>query len=267
MSNLFLRKLEQRFSLSEADKEALIRASADVKWVGAGEDLIREGDAPDHVHLIQSGFACRYKILPNGGRSIMAYLVPGDLCDLHVHILGEMDHSIATLSPCEIVLIPRETIDDLVANYPTLNRALLWAGLVDGAILREWLVTMGRRSADKHIAHLFCELLMRLEAVGLVTDNSYSLPITQEELADTAGLTSVHVNRVLRDLRALDLIVLKSRTLSIPDIARLKAFQSSTRTICTCIRYAQTPFLEKVHLTHKPHDAMIVVDGQRKLTH
>lgn len=224
MASPFIQKLERRFSLSEAERRALLQASTKVRLIPGHEDLIREGDDPDHVHLIQKGFACRYKILPDGGRSIMAYLVPGDFCDLHVSVLGAMDHSIATLNSCEVVQIPRETVADLTASYPTLNRALQWAGLVDEAILRTWLVSMGRRSADKQVAHLFCELLMRLEAVGLVTGNTYTLPITQAELADTLGLTSVHVNRVLRELRQQNLIVLQRRELSIPDVKRLKVF-------------------------------------------
>lgn len=158
----------------------------------------------------------------------MAYLVPGDFCDLHVSLLGAMDHSIATLSTCEVVQIPRQTVADLTANYPTLNRALQWAGLVDEAILRTWLVSMGRRPADTQIAHLFCELLMRLETIGLVTDGSYTLPITQVELADTLGLTSVHVSRVLRELRAQNLIVLSKKELTIPDVKRLKVFADFT---------------------------------------
>jgi CRP-like cAMP-binding protein len=224
MANPFIQKLERRFLLTDADREALIQASAKTRSVQADENLISEGDEPDHVHLIQKGFACRYKILPDGGRSTTAYLVPGDICDLHVPLLGAMDHSIATLSPCEVVLIPRETLDDLTANFPTLNRALQWAGLVDEAILREWLVSMGRRRADKQMAHIFCELLMRLEAIGLVTDNGYTLPVTQAELADTLGLTSVHISRVLKELREQNLIVLKGKHLSIPDRNRLKRF-------------------------------------------
>jgi CRP-like cAMP-binding protein len=224
MSTPFIRKLERRFLLSDADREALTRASAKVRQVPAHVDLISEGDVPDDVHLIQKGFACRYKIVPDGGRSIMAYMVPGDICDLHVAILGEMDHSIATLSPCEVVAIPRETIEALTTNHPTLNRALWWAGLVDQAILREWLVSMGRRPSDKQVAHILCELLVRLEAVGLVTHNSYELPITQVDLGDTVGLSNVHINRVLQDLRGQELIVFRSRSLSIPDVQRLKAF-------------------------------------------
>lgn len=224
MLNPLIRKLECRFTLSDADRGALERASEGTRRFKAGEDLIAEGEVPDRVHLIQSGFACRYKILPNGGRAIVAYLVPGDICDLHVSILGEMDHSVGTLSPCKVVAIPRETIVDLTANYPTLNHALLWSVLVDEAILREWLVCMGRRSAVQNMAHIFCELLVRLRAVGLVIDNGYELPLTQLDMSDAVGLSAVHVNRTLQELRREGLIELKGRHLHIPDVEALEAF-------------------------------------------
>jgi len=224
MLNPFIDKLDQRFGLSEEDKAALQRASAQTRSIGPRKDIISEGDTPDHVHLIQSGFACRYKVLPNGSRSIVAYLVPGDIGDLNVSILGTMDHSIGTISACEVVRIPRMVMDDLTNDHPTLDRAFRWAGLVDEAILREWLVSMGRRGADKQIAHLFCEFLIRLQAVGLATDNSYQWPLTQADVGDTTGLSNVHVNRVLQDLRSKGLIVLKERNLTIPDVNALKAF-------------------------------------------
>ena len=176
------------------------------------------------MHVIGSGFACRYKLLPNGSRSIVAYLIPGDMCDLNVSILGAMDHCIGTLGPCEVVRIPRKTIEDLTTNRPTLDRALRWAGLVDEAILREWLVSMGRRSADQQIAHIFCEMLVRLEVVGLVAYGSYHLPITQGDLGDTTGLSNVHVNRVLQGLRARNLIVFRDRRVTIPNYEALTAF-------------------------------------------
>lgn len=170
------------------------------------------------------GFACRYKLLPDGRRQIMAFLVPGDFCDLHVAILGEMDHSIGTSWGCTVVDIPRSTVDDLTANHPRITRALWWATLVDEATLREWLVNMGQRDADRQTAHLFCELLVRLQAVGRASADGFEFPITQEDLADTLGVTSVHVNRVLQEMRGKGLIEWKSKRLRIPDVERLKAF-------------------------------------------
>ncbi len=197
---------------------------ADVHEVGPRQDLIQEGDRPESVHIVLEGFACRYKLLPDGTRQIMAYLVPGDLCDMHIAILGEMDHSIATLSRCKIVTISRKMIEDLVENHGRINRALWWATLVDEATLREWLVNMGRRSADKQLGHLLCELLLRLQVVGLATENSYDLPLTQTEIGDTLGISNVHVNRVLKQLRKDGLIVLKNKRVTISNVEGLKEF-------------------------------------------
>jgi predicted PurR-regulated permease PerM/CRP-like cAMP-binding protein len=165
--------------------------------VDARTDIIREGDRPDDVRLVLEGFACRYKILPDGKRHIMAYLVPGDLCDMHVFILKEMDHSIGTLSACRVVEIPRPRILEMLER-PAIAQALWWAALVDEAALREWLVNIGRRPAEQRVGHLLCELLMRLQMVGLTNGNSYELPIIQSDVAETLGLSVVHVNCSLR---------------------------------------------------------------------
>ena len=222
MVNLLTRKLEGFGPLPEADKHVLDAVIHEVRAVEPRVDLIREGEAPSEVHLILEGFACRYKMLPNGTRQIVAYLVPGDFCDLHVFILRKMDHSIATLSRCTVVKIPRPRVLEL-SERPAIARALWWAALVDEATLREWLVNIGARSSEQRMAHLFCELLLRLRAVGLTNGDQYELPITQIELADTMGLTSVHVNRVLKRLRVDGLIAMKGRKLIILDVERLKA--------------------------------------------
>ena len=226
MLSPFIRKLGQRFALSGSDERALLEASAHLRVVKARTTLIAQGDVPDHVHLIQKGFACRYKVLPDGARSIVGFLIPGDFCDLNVSILGVMDHCIGTISACDVVRIPRSVVNDLTAHHPTLNHALQWAGLVDEAILREWLVSMGRRSADEQVAHLFCEFLLRLQAVGLVTESSYHFPLTQLDLGDATGLSNVHINRVLQELRGLGLVVIKERRVTLPNIAAIKAYAS-----------------------------------------
>ncbi len=204
--------------------QALNAFTPRVQHVGPRVDLAREGDVPDHVHLILDGYACRYKVLPDGQRQIMAYFVPGDFCDLNVFILDQMDHSIGTISACQVVDIPRSAIEEVTADRPRTTRAFLWCALVDEAILREWLVNMGGREANQRIAHLLCELLLRLDAVGRVTDNSYAFPFTQTDIADTMGLSNVHVNRVLQELRGQGMIELKQRVLKILDVSRLKAY-------------------------------------------
>ncbi len=219
--NPLVRKLEAYAPLSEADKALLADVVRDVREVGAHRDICREGDKPTDVCLILEGFACRYKILADGRRHIVAYLVPGDFCDLHAFVLRTMDHSIATLSRCKVVSVPRARILSLTES-PTLARALWWTALVDEATLREWLVNIGARSAEERVAHLLCELLLRLQTVGLADEEAYELPITQAELGETMGLTNVHINRVIQNLRARNLITLKQKRLVILDFDKLR---------------------------------------------
>src|SRR3954471_6132283 len=215
LSNPLIMKLEHGASLTNEDRATLRTLSAETRHAEARHDLIHEGDRPESVYLVMSGIACRYKILADGKRQILAFLIPGDFCDLHVAILGVMDHSICTLSPCTIVEVSRETIADLTVNHPRIPRALWWATLVDEGILREWLTGMGQRSSESQTAHLFCELLLRLQTVGLATPNSYHLPLTQTDLADALGISAVHLNRILQQLRADGLITLKRSVLTI----------------------------------------------------
>jgi CRP-like cAMP-binding protein len=159
----------------------------------------------------------------NGQRQIMAYLLPGDLCDLDVALLEEMDHTITTFSACKVVRIAPETVANLLQHHPAVARALRMGTLVDEATLREWLLNVGCRSAVERIAHLFCEVFLRLQAVGLATEDSYALPLTQAELGDTTGLSNVHVNRTLQELRRQGLIELRGGRLKILNLPRLRA--------------------------------------------
>ncbi|URD34658.1 Crp/Fnr family transcriptional regulator [Methylobacterium tardum] len=224
MSNPFIRKLASRAHLDVGDVSALRQALCSVSQVEAGQDLILEGECPDAAYVILDGFACRYKLVPDGGRSIVAYLVPGDGCDLHASILNRAIHSVATLTPCSIAALPYQKIKELAATRPNIYRALWRSILVDEAVLQEWLVGIGRRSADKQVAHIICELLARLRAVGLGFEPNYHLPLTQPELADTAGLSNVHIYRVLADLRKDGLIESGRRYISVPDVKRLENF-------------------------------------------
>jgi CRP-like cAMP-binding protein/CheY-like chemotaxis protein len=221
--NPFVRKLEGFTVLSVADRAMLERISAEPRIVMPHTDLVREGDKPDGVFLVMEGFACRHKHRASGQRQIMAYLLPGDLCDLDVALLDRMDHTITTLSACKVVRLTPETVADILENYPAVARALRMGTLVDEATLREWLMNVGCRSALERIAHLFCELLVRLQVVGLATDDSYELPLTQVDLGDTTGLSNVHVNRTLQELRRKGLIELRGKRLRIVNLPRLKA--------------------------------------------
>jgi CRP-like cAMP-binding protein len=194
----------------------------DAKAVLAYTDLIREGDRSDGVYLIVEGLACRYKLRASGARQIMAYLVPGDFCDLDVALLRKMDHSLATLSPCQVVRIDLGTIADLTKHHPSIAHPLRLATLVDEATLREWLFNIGRRSAPERNAHLFCELLLRLEAVKRTSADTYELHIRQEELADTTGLSVVHVNRTIQSMQKEKLIEFGGQRMRILDFQILK---------------------------------------------
>ena len=160
--------------------------------------------------------------LPDGRRQLLAYFLPGDLCDLKIFILKKMDHSIAAITPVRIAEIPRDTMVELVDNGSRLARAFWWSAMVSEAIEREWIVNLGQRTAFGRVGHLFCELFMRMNAVGLAHGDSCEMPLTQGELGDTTGLSTVHMNRTLQELRAQDLIILKSRRLTIPNLDRLK---------------------------------------------
>lgn len=221
--NPLIRKLERFAFLSDADRAALDHISAKPRHVAAGIDLVREGDAPAGVFLVMDGMACRHKLRATGTRQIMAYLVPGDLCDLDVALLSTMDHTITTLSASSVICLAPETVADLLTNHPQIARALRKAQLVDEATLREWLVNVGRRAAPERLAHLLCEMLLRLQVVDRASENAYALPLTQVELADTVGLTPVHVNRTLRELRQKRLIELSKGHVTILDWPRLRA--------------------------------------------
>jgi CRP-like cAMP-binding protein len=220
--NPLLNKLELFGRLPDGDRRLIDEVTKISRSVPARTSIIQEGDAPEDVHLVMSGFACRSKVTEDGHRQIFAYLVPGDFCDLHIFILKEMDHTIETLSlPCEVVQIPRPRVLELTKR-PEIARALWWATLVDEATLREWLVNLGQREAVERIAHLFCELHLRLGSIGLAANDGFTLPITQMELADTMGLSTVHVNRALKDLRSRGLISFKDNTLLIHDVDEIR---------------------------------------------
>ena len=221
MDNMLTRKLELFGSLPEEDNQLLDDVIKRSRTLAARTDIIREGEAPQDVHLVLEGLACRYKLLPKGDRQIFAYLVPGDFCDLNVFILKAMDHNISSLSACRVVDIPRDRILELLQR-PQIARALMWCTLVDEATLREWLVNIGQRDAEHRIAHLFCEVHLRLKCVGLSDGGEFELPISQAEIGDTMGISPVHLNRSLQSLRARGLIVFRSGNLVIPDVEALR---------------------------------------------
>ena len=236
--DLLVRKLECFSPLSDEDKSFLAQFAPQPRLVSAKRDVVRQGDYTSDVHVVIDGLACRYKIDTNGNRQIVAYLLPGDFCDLHVHILEAMDHSIGALTDCLVLDLSRETMNALLAR-PGLARPLWWATLVDEATLREWLLNVGSRAADRRIAHLFCEIHARLAAIGLAADGSFTLPVTQTDLADTAGLSLVHVNRTLQLLRASGMIAIRGSAIDILDLPALREFSGFDPTYLHIRRQAQ----------------------------
>ncbi len=185
-------------------------------------DIAREGENPHVIRLLVSGWACRYKDLPDGRRQIVGFFLPGDFCDMNVAILSELDHSIGTLSRVRYYEIDPERFQDVIDCRPRLTRALLWHELFISAIQREWLLSIGQRSPAERLGHLFVELYFRLKAVGLTEGHSYYFPITQHNLAEANGLSLVHVNRTLKEMRRDGLIEITDRKLRIIDFDRLK---------------------------------------------
>lgn len=220
--NPLIAKLSRFVPLAAEERDALHNLCRNVRRHSRGNDLIAEGDKPESVFLLLEGWAFRYKQLEDGSRQIMAYLVPGDLCDIRIFLFEEMDHSIGLLSDAKVVKIPSAEMLDLMDRFPRIERALMWATLVDESTLREWLLNVGQRNALQRISHLFCELCVRLTVVQLVDGSaSFALPLTQAEIADTTGMTTVHVNRSLQRLRNDGLIKTANGKLTILDFDRL----------------------------------------------
>lgn len=219
-----IRKLEGYTRLGREDRESLSAvARSPIVEAPPRRDLIREGDPPRAVRLILEGWACRYKSLPDGRRQIVGFFIPGDFCDLNVFILKEMDHSIGAITRVSYALIPPEEIERITRERPRIAQALLWHELVNASVQREWLLNVGQRSAYERIAHLLVELFIRLREVGLADGKGCEFPVTQADIADATGLTAVHVNRTLQDLRRDGLIELSQRRLTIPDLDRLES--------------------------------------------
>jgi CRP-like cAMP-binding protein len=223
VANPLINKLERYARLSAEDRQALERMSCErVRQVGARRDLIREGDCPREMNLILSGWACRYRELSDGRRQIVSLLLPGDICDLNVFVLREMDHTISAMTRVTYAELPREAFGRIMDDHPRVAHAMWWEALVQNAIQREWVLNLGQRDAFERLSHFLCEVFLRLRAVGMTDGDTCAFPPTQAELAAALGLSAVHVNRTLQELRSAGLIVLRDKTLTIPDLEALE---------------------------------------------
>jgi CRP-like cAMP-binding protein len=224
MPNALQRRLEEYTSLTDDDRNELASLSGQsTHTILPRRDLIRRGDAPRSLYLIVEGWGCHYRDLEDGRRQIVDFAIPGDLCDLNLFILDRMDHSIGAITRMKVAEIGREVFHRVITNFPNITTALWWQELVSKSIHREWIVNVGQRDANERIAHLICEMFLRLESVGLTDGYCCDFPLTQSDIADATGLTSVHVNRTIQELRRRDLIILERQRLTIPDMAALQA--------------------------------------------
>ena len=221
--NPLARKLSHFAPLSRSDHEVLDGWTAGADSFAAHVDLVAEGTPSQSAFVLLEGMAMRYRTLPDGGRQIMTFLIPGDLCNPHVFLLAARDHSIATITPVRLAPVSRDHLMTVFARRPRLAAALWWSSLQEEAMLRERIVSLGRRDARGRIAYLLCELLWRHAAIGLTDGEVFRLPLTQTELADALGLTPVHVNRVLREFRDRGLIAIDHRMLHLLNMPSLQA--------------------------------------------
>lgn len=201
-----LRRIDALALLTEEERDALRQVPMTVRVLPPRTDLIREGDRPEECCVLLEGFAIRYKLARSGDRRIIALHVPGDVPDLQSLHLARMDHNLAALTSIKAGFVSHRVLHDLNVRHPRIAGALWRATLVDASIFREWIVNLGHRDALSRTAHFLCEMHFRLRIVGLANGDGVELPITQSDLADTLGVSAVHMNRTMQELRARGLL-------------------------------------------------------------
>lgn len=219
---LLLDTLELRSPLPEEDRQAILALPYTLKSLDPGSYAVREGELPTGCGVLISGFAYRQKLTGDGGRQILSIHIPGEALDFQNIFLNVADHSVQMLTRANLALIPRVDIQRIARSSAAIGHAILVNVLVDASIFREWILNIGRRDAKSRLAHILCELAVRLDAFGLADEMGYHLPMTQAELADALGLTPVHLNRVMRSLEVDGLIVRSKRDVSFPDWERMR---------------------------------------------
>lgn len=221
MRHPLIQKLEQRDILSEAERQALSSVIVRTRICRFGETMVQEDQELTESTVLVDGFAARTKTLRSGKRQITAIQIMGDFVDLPSFLLKRIDHNIEALTQCTIANVSHKDLERITEQFPHLTRMLWLTTVVDAAIHRAWIVAMGRRSSLGQIAHFVCEMFLRLQVVGQTQDNSFRLPFTQAELGDIMGLSSVHVNRVIQEMRARNLLQWQDLFVRIIDWDRL----------------------------------------------
>jgi CRP-like cAMP-binding protein len=215
--NPLLLYLQARDRLDEEERALVKELTFRCVDKPAGTELVAEGSIPNASCLMMSGLSARVHHLPNGSRNISAIHVPGDFVDLHSFLLRPMDHGVITISDCTVCFLPHARLKELSVSHPHLTRLLWLSTLIDAAMHRRWLMAAGRLSASGRVAHFLCEMHQRLQVVELVRGLSFDLPMTQSQLGDAMGLSVVHVNRTLQELRQRQLIRWEGKTVDILD--------------------------------------------------
>jgi CRP-like cAMP-binding protein len=217
MITVHLKKLRQRTEISSDEERAIRDAVAEIRSIPADQMVVRSGEELTSSLLLLDGWMARSKDLAGGERQVTELHVAGDFADLHGFTLKRLDHDIVALSECRVAVVPHERLRELTEKLPRLGRVYWFTTNIDAAIHRELALSLGQRSAISRMAHLFCELRIRLDVVGLARKDGYEIPLTQRELSECLGLTVVHANRTLQELRRRGLVELENRQLTIRD--------------------------------------------------
>lgn len=217
MITVHLKKLRRRTEISSEEERAIREAVAEVRRLRADEIVVRTGEELNTSLMLLDGWMARSKDLESGERQVTELHVAGDFPDLHGYTLKRLDHDLLSLSDCRVAVVPHDRIRTAIDKFPRLGRVYWFATNVDAAIHRELGLSLGQRSAISRMAHLFCELYVRLSVVGRTRDDGYEFPLTQRELSECLGLTVVHANRTLQELRRRGLVELENRHLKIRD--------------------------------------------------
>lgn len=223
MLSAHLRKLRLRTSISPEEQRAIEALVSDVRTVRADQAIIRSRETLGSALILLDGWIARTKDLASGDRQITALHIAGDFVDLHGFTLKQLDHDLRSFTPCRLAVVPHQRLERMFEQHPRLARICWFLTNIDAALHREWLLSLGQRSALSHMAHLFCEMCLRLDVIGIVDDGEYAFPLTQREVAECLGLTTVHANRMVQELRRRGLIALADRRVKILDQARLES--------------------------------------------
>lgn len=219
--DLLVKRLQARDRLSAAEIEVLQGLPGAVTRYDRRQTIVHAGEAQTKSRIVLDGWVARSNTLADGRRQITQIHVAGDFFDLHSFLLKRLEHDIVTLTACSIVEVDHARLRHVTESQPHLTRMLWLLTMIDAATYREWMILMSRADAYQHVAFILCELYVRLDAVGLASAHVMDFPLTQEELGDVCGLTAIHINRVMQELRRDGLVVTEGRRLRLPDWDRL----------------------------------------------